>query len=204
LGQRAQTIVSHAAYGTSPVFIGLAAVIPVLLPLIAGPGWEGAVEVAVCLAIGSAVCLPARLIFTAFSATAHPEFSLVANLSAFAATLAVLLFGVGLGPLSVGLARIAGDCTQALVGVMIVSDHLAWTRSGRLRALAPAWALATLMGLIVFATSQYFADFGPFWRLSGLVCLGAGIYAAFLAIFERQQFSTVLALIAARVKPART
>jgi O-antigen/teichoic acid export membrane protein len=202
LRERAQTIVSHAALGIAPVFIGLAAVIPVLLPLIAGPGWEDSIDVAVCLAIGSAICIPARLIFTALSAKAHPEFSLIANTSAFAATLAVLLFGAGLGPISVGLARIAGDSLQALISIIVSPDHLAWTRGARFRALAPAWALAAAMGLCVSGLSTYIPDFSRFGRLSMLIGFGIGVYIAFLAIFARQQFSGLTALIATRAKPA--
>ena len=97
LRDRAQTVISNASLAIAPVFVGLAAVTPVLLPLVSGPGWDQAVEIGVCLAIGSAIAIPARLIFTALSAKARPEYSVIANVAGFAGTLAVLLFATKTG-----------------------------------------------------------------------------------------------------------
>ena len=55
-------IVSRSAFVTAPVFVGLAVVAPTLLPLIAGPGWQEAVGIAVCLSLASALAATAGLV----------------------------------------------------------------------------------------------------------------------------------------------
>ena len=147
LRDRAKTVISYASLAIAPVFVGLAAVTPTLLPLMAGPGWDQSIGIGICLAIGSAIAIPARLVFTALSARARPEYSLIANVVASVVTIAIVLVGVPLGPISVGVARIAGDLAQAVIAIGISPRLLDWTRRDRLLALAPAWLLAAAMGV---------------------------------------------------------
>ncbi len=203
LRERAQTVISRAALAIAPVFVGLAAVTPVLLPLVSGPGWDAAIEIGACLAIGSAIAIPARLIFTAISARARPEYSLVANIGGFAATLAVLVFATKMGPISVGLARIAGDLVQALVAIGVSPGLLGWSRRGRLFTLAPAWLLAAAMGVFVAGLHHALPHFGQVVQLALSIGLGIAIYGLFLMLFARSQFNGLTAMLGARAKPAQ-
>ena len=124
-------VVSQSAYLTTPVFAGIAAVAPVLLPIVAGPGWNDAVLIAVCLSIASAIAVPAGLFFTAFSAQARPEYSLYSLVVGLAAIVLVLVGFTWLGPISVGLSRIAGDSIRALFAIGLPLKSFDWPRRDR-------------------------------------------------------------------------
>lgn len=203
LRERARSVISRAALAIAPVFLGLAAVTPVLLPLVSGPGWDTAIEIGICLAIGGAIAIPARLIFTALSARARPEYSLIANIGGFAATLAMLVFAAKLGPISVGLARIAGDLVQALVAIGVSPGLLGWSRRGRLLTLAPAWLLAAAMGVFVAGLHHALPHFGQVAQLALSIGLGIALYGLFLMLFARSQFAGVAAMLGARAKTAQ-
>jgi O-antigen/teichoic acid export membrane protein len=202
LGECARMVNSYAAMAIAPVFVGLAAVTPVLLPLVAGSGWEPSIAIAICLAIGSAIILPARLIFTALSARALPEYNLIANIIGFAGTMAVLIFGAKMGAISVGIARIVGDLLPAMVAIGVPPRLLGWTRRGRFLTLARAWSLAAAMGIFVAGFDRVLLGFGRPLQLTLLVSLGIAAYGVFLLLFAPRQISGFAALFAARAKPA--
>ena len=202
LRQLADQVVSQSALVTVPVFVGMAAVAPVLLPLVAGPGWDDAIGITVCLSLASAIAVPAGLIYTAFSANARPEMSLLSLVVSFAAVVTVLFGVAGLGPISVGLSRIAGDAVRAAFAIGLPAAALDWSRRQRLKALAPAWMLASVMGVIVAATAALL-PIGPLAvRLVALVGLGIAVYAALLSVFGRAMFA-MLASYLPRSKVAR-
>ena len=198
LRDRAHAVISKASLAIAPVFIGLAAVTPVLLPLVSGPGWDESIEIAICLAIGSAIAIPARLICTALSAKGRPEYSLIANIGGFLATLTVLALGRHLGPVSVGLGRIAGDLLQATIAIGVSPSLLNWSRAGRFFALAPAWIFAGLMGLFVAGFHHAAPRFGQLLELALSVSLGLAIYGLFLLVFARSHFDGLTHLLARR------
>ncbi|MGP0106086.1 oligosaccharide flippase family protein, partial [Rhodoblastus sp.] len=198
LSARARVIVAHAALGIAPVFVGLAAVIPVLLPLVAGPGWDEAVIIGSCLALGSAICLPSRLIITALSARGRPEYSLTANMAALGVTVAVLVFAAGLGPIAVGLSRVAGDMAQAATAILAAPQLLGWSRRARFLALAPAWALAALMGFFVLRLAPVLPNFSRPTTLALLIGAGIAAYAVSLALFAREKLAGLTGLLALR------
>jgi O-antigen/teichoic acid export membrane protein len=193
--QLAETVVSRSAFAIVPVFVGMAAVAPVLLPMVAGPGWDEAVDITICFAIAGAIAVPACFIFTALSANARPEFGLLSTLASFAATVFVLVGASSLGPISVGLSRIAGDATQAVIAIGLSSHSLSWSRSSRLATLSPAWMLGAAMGLIV----AQFGAMSPFVnRLSNfavMVLLGVAVYALLLAVFARPTLRSFTAML---------
>ena len=195
LRDRAKAVISYASLAIAPVFVGLAAVTPTLLPLMAGPGWDQSIGIGVCLAIGSAIAIPARLVFTALSSRARPEYSLIANVAASVVTIAVVLVGVPLGPISVGLSRIAGDLAQALIAIGISPRLLDWTRRDRLLALAPAWALAALMGIFVASLNHALPHFGQLAQVALQIGGGIAIYGLFLALFARQRLNGVAEMV---------
>jgi O-antigen/teichoic acid export membrane protein len=202
LSARADAIVSHAALAIAPVFVGLAAVTPVLLPLMAGPGWDEAVDIGACLALGAAICLPGRLVITALCARGRPEYSLFANIAAFAFTMSVLVFAIRLGPISVGLSRIAGDLAQAAVAVGAAPRLLGWSRRERFFALAPGWALAGLMGLAVTSLAPALPHVSRPAALVLLIGAGVAVYAGSLALFARGKLASLTEILALRAQPA--
>ena len=202
LGECARIVTSRAALAIAPVFIGLAAVIPVLLPLVAGSGWEPSIAIGICLAIGSAIIIPARLIFTALSARALPEYNLIANIAGFAGTMAVLIFGAKMGAISVGVARVVGDLLPTMIAISVSPRLLGWTRRGRFFTLAPAWSLSAAMGILVVGFDRAMPGFGRLLQLTLSVGLGIAVYGLFLLLFAPRQISDLAALFGARTKPA--
>ncbi|HRJ69186.1 MAG TPA: oligosaccharide flippase family protein [Beijerinckiaceae bacterium] len=176
---------SQAALAIAPIFTGLAAVSPVLLPLVAGPGWEDAIGIAVCLSLAAALAVPAGLIYTAFSATGRPEYSLYSLVVGFALISAILVAAKALGPISVGYSRVGGDLVRALFAILLSAATLPWTLGARLRTLAPAWLLSGIMGIAVAALGHALAGIAPVARLMIMISLGILIYAALLMVFAR-------------------
>ena len=189
----ADQVVSQSAFVTVPVFVGMAAIAPVLLPLVAGPGWDDAVGITMCLSLASAIAVPAGLIYTAFSANARPEYSLLSLIVGFAAVVAVLVGASSLGPISVGLSRIAGDVVRAAFAIGLPAVALDWSRRQRFRALAPAWTFSGAMGGVVAAAALFLPVSPLLVQLILLVSLGIAVYAALLALFGGGIFLTLAA-----------
>ena len=195
LGTLAESVVSQTSLLVTPIFVGLAAVTPVLLPLVAGPGWDDAVSIAICLAIGCALAAPPRLIYTALSASARPEFALLSTVASFVVTIIVLLIAAPLGPFSVGLSRILGDGARALIAVSLSSRQLAWSRWSRLTTLAYAWSLSAIMGMIVVEAANWAPPVNKWSLLAFLVTLGIVVYLGLLAIFARPSLMRLMVFV---------
>jgi hypothetical protein len=172
----------------------------VLLPILAGPGWDDAIDVAVCLSIGAALAQPPRLILTALSAAARPEYALAATSASLAATLAALVALSPLGPFSVGLARIVGDAARLGVSLGLRSNAFVWPRKARLMALAPAFALSLAMALVVGPLGQIAPHGRALPWLGLMVAAGVVIYASLLLLFEKPFFARLVAM----ARPARS
>lgn len=188
-------VISQSALLTTPVFAGIAAIAPVLLPLVAGPGWDDAIVIGVCLSIASAIAVPAGLFFTAFSSQARPEISFYSLLIGLLAIVLVLTGFAWLGPISVGLSRIAGDLVRPLFAIGLPMRGFAWPRRERLAALAPAWLLSTTMAVAVAILHRMMSMHTPMAQLAILIPTGVIIYFGLLAIFARRQASFLLAYL---------
>lgn len=199
LRARADMILSRSAFAIAPAFVGLAAVTPVLLPVIAGPGWEQAIPIGIYFGIGSAIAIPARLVFSALSAIALPEYGLIANLLGVAGTLVALAGLSGMGPESIGLARLAGDVLQAVAAIMMMPREFAWPPMERLRALLPAWGISAAMGLLVAGAHVLTPGVGNLPALVALIGIGVVAYGGLLAVFSPVGFRDLVHL----VQPAR-
>lgn len=195
LGLIAETVVSQTSLLVTPIFVGLAAVTPVLLPLIAGPGWDDAVGIAVCLAIGCALAAPPRLIYTALSASARPEYALMSTAASFFVTLIVLFIAAPLGPFSVGLSRILGDGARAMIAVGLNSSVMEWSRRRRWMTLAPAWGISAIMGLIVTETAMLAPRVNQWSLLLFLVALGIVVYFGLLFVFARPTLMRLMSFV---------
>lgn len=195
LRDRVEPVVATAAFVIAPLFVGMAAITPILLPIVAGPGWDGAIDIAICLALGAAILLPARLVYTALSASARPEFSLIGSLSGFGATLLLLVLASPLGPISVGLSRLVGDAVQSILAIGLPAPNLAWPQRERFRALLPAWSLAGGMGLVVAGSGLVLQGLNR--PLALVISIGIGVvcYAVLLAVFARPAFRNLLAIV---------
>lgn len=190
--QLAETIVSRSAFAISPVFFGLAAISPVLLPMVAGEGWGEAVSIAICLAVASALAVPANLLYSASSARGYPEFNLISLAAGLASIVAVLIGFSFLGPLSVGLSRIAGDGVRAVASILMPDRVVHMTQRSRLAAMAPAWVLAGAMAIVVAAIGTWLDGIRPILQIGILTFAGIAVYGALMWVFARPLLVLVL------------
>ncbi len=192
LVQRLQSTASLASLFIVPIFAGLAAVMPVMLPIFAGPGWEPAIPIGIFLAIGGALAVPARLVFSALSAKGRPEFSLLANASGVVGTLTVLIGASAFGPVSVGVARMAGDAAQAVVAIMVAPSGFSWGRLARLVMLSKAWLLSAAMAAVVAFLLLALPNLPAIAELIFMIVAGVSAYAVLLLAFASSQVQSLV------------
>lgn len=193
-------IIRRSSLAGAPVFIGLAAVSPLLLPILAGPGWDDAIGVAACLAIGTAILLPSRLVFTMISTTGRPEFGMIANFLSALTTLTALIVSMGLGPIGIGLARLAGDAAQACYALSLSQRTVGWSRYERLAAMLPGWLLSAGMGVLVFGFITTVPEIDDRMALALAIILGVACYAFATCLFAKSFARDVMAALPASSK----
>lgn len=179
----------------APTLMGLAAIGPILVPLMAGPGWDTAVPIAAALAAGGMLALPVQVVQTALSATGRPQHLLTANLVGLAVLTLVLVATRGHDPMVVGLARLAGDVAQTLV-TLVVGGRLIGVRTGALlRALSGIWVAAAAMAAAVAALGIHLAaGHAPTLALPVTIAAGLVLYGPLLYLFARPSFSALMRL----------
>lgn len=168
-------IIRLLAYIITAVFVGLAAVVPVLMPIVAGPGWEDAAEMAVFLSLGAAILLPTRLIFTALSASGRPKYSLYGSLTGLAMITILLVATHNEPEYMIGLSRTMADAVQSMIAIAVPLAALQWQTRSRLRLLVPAWLVAAAMGAGVVVLGRWMAPYGDLVTLLVSVPIGIAL-----------------------------
>ena len=195
LGPTASRISTETTALIAPSLMGLAAIAPILVPLIAGPGWDAAVPIAAALAAGGMLALPSQVVQTALSATGRPQHVLGANLVGLAVLTAVLVVTAGLDPMAVGLARLAGDLAQTLVTLVVGGRLIGVARAALLRDLGGIWVAASLMAATVAALGIGLSSGqASAIALAGAIAAGIVLYGPLLFLFARPSFSALMRL----------
>ena len=180
-----------------PIFAGIASITPVLLPLVTGPGWEEAVPIAICLALGAALALPAQTVFTALLAGGSPEYALVGNIFRLIATALVLVLLRDSPPIAVGIARLVGDGAYAAVAILAPVTRWQWPFWRRATLLAPSWLLSTLMYIGAGLALQWLRPQGDVLTLFGTIASGVILQLLLMLCLQRpilaELFDTVTA-----------
>ncbi|MDP4006132.1 oligosaccharide flippase family protein [Methylobacterium sp. NEAU K] len=195
LGGTAARISAETTALIAPTFMGLAAVGPILVPLMAGTGWEDAVPIAAALAAGGMLALPSQVVQTALSAGGRPQHVLLSNVIGLAALILVLLAAAGTDHVAVGLARLAGDGAQTLV-TLVVGGRLIGLRPGPLlRGLVRIWLAAGVMAAaVVVLGAQLLADQPRALALVTAISAGIVLYGPLLFLCARPSASALLRL----------
>ena len=94
-----------------------------------------------------------------------------------------------LGPISVGLSRIAGDGIRVIFAIGLPLEGFDWPRRERFAALAPAVILGAMMGAAVALLHRMVGAEHPLLQLIVLIPAGVVIYLGLLAVFARQSAS---------------
>lgn len=187
------------AFVFSAGFMGLAAVTPVLLPFVTGPGWEVSVPIGVCLALGAALILPSQSVYTCLFAIGRPEYSLFGNLAKLGVMVLSLVLLRDAPPVAVGLARLAGDAAQTLFALAVPIRAFAWPPAQRVVLLAPAWLIGGAMAFGAGAVLYAARPLGDGIALVAAIATGIFLQAALMAVFQRQALRDLLAF----VRPSR-
>lgn len=202
MNEAVHAVSSRSAILSAPAFLGLAAVSPLLVPLLAGPGWEPAIPIAVLLALGGMLLIPLNVIRAAVSAAGRPRSSVQITISGFIALVAALLLFAQFGPTSAGIARLLADLVQALTAVLIGRVILGARLGMLVGGLIAPWGAAGLMAGCVFALGLASEPvLHPWLTLFLSVLVGAAVYTGSLFVLDRRALLDVLA--AMRGRPAK-
>ncbi len=178
---------------TSPAFFGIAAVAGVLIPTLAGPGWEESIPMTGVLAVGSAMVTATQPIMTGLSVSGHPEYSFYRSVfRLFAISLGLAVFA-GLGAIGVGFARVLGDVSDLILGIAMAQWTLPLTWGSLSKAIAVPAGVASIMALLTnFAAQELVLVVHPILALSLSVALGIGLYAGLMALLLPVDFRQML------------
>lgn len=180
-----------------PIFTGLASITPLLLPLVTGPGWEEAVPIAICLALGAALALPAQTIFTALLAGGSAEYALIGNLFRLAATTLVLFIFRDSPPIAVGIARLVGDGAYAAVAIFAPARSWQWPFWRRAILLMPSWLLSGIMCVGAAWALEWLRPHGDFAAFFGTIAAGIGIQVLLMLLLQRDVLAELLGTVMA-------
>lgn len=177
----------------APVFLGLAAVSPTLIPLLAGPGWEDAVLIAIMLAAGGSITTTVQMLYTSSQVLGRPDLNLKRRLVGLASLAAVLAAAQPFGAAAAGVARVGGDAAEALWSAT-ASRRLAGQNWAELfQAMGPPWLAAAAMAVIVGWLGGGIAPRdASFVDLIGLVAAGGALYVGLIVVFSRRHFRAAL------------
>lgn len=194
LAAAAEHGVGQSALVTAPVFMGLAAVAHLLIPILAGPGWENAVPVAALLAVGGMVMTPTQIVLSALAALGHPRHALVASLIGLASLAAMLVLLSPWGMVAIGIARLCADAAQALYVLGVGGPAMRASRAGLLRRLAGPWAAAAAMAACVLGLDAAVPPgLSPALHLGAAILAGILAYGFLLVLVARSQLLDLLA-----------
>ncbi|MCG8441222.1 MAG: oligosaccharide flippase family protein [Caulobacterales bacterium] len=195
--------VSDAMLWTSllatPTFLGVASVSPLLVPLLAGPGWDQAVAIAVFLAVGSAIMTSVQALYTATHVVGRPEINLARRIIGVASMVAALFAAAPLATLGPGLARVAGDGAEGLWSVIVSGRLLRVRMSAVWRAAGPPWLSAIAMALAVTWLSRAASNaMPPALLIMMAVAAGGAVYLGLIALVAPRHAGAVRAWIRSR------
>lgn len=177
-----------------PVFLGLAATAPLLVPVLLGAKWAGSATPALFLALAMPLYALANLFGPAVNALGRPRVQLGNALFGLAIMPAAFWVGAGEGP--VGLAAAWTIAYPLLFGISAVRSLgvIGVPVIGLARAAGPPFLAAAAMAGIVHLVVRALGDAG--WApLVGVVALGVAVYAMILRFALRARLAEALAMV---------
>lgn len=180
----AQSVVNVGVLAV-PAFLGLAVCSPLLLPLLAGPGWEAAIPLSRALCLGAAVYVPFGFLYSGFSAMGRPELGLAGS----CLRLAVIVAGLGLIAFAgidggIGSVMAAGDVAVSGFAVALLLGYAGAGAGEALGKVARLWAAALVMAIVL---DLFVAGIGaagpPVLELALIILSGALLYPILLLGF---------------------
>jgi O-antigen/teichoic acid export membrane protein len=188
LGNAVVAAAGNTAFLIAPAFFGVAAVAPVLVAVMAGPGWEPAAAITAWLAVGSGLLLPVQLVITALNASGRPQYAVSSGIWGGVVMGLVILVALPAQALAAGLARCAGDFVRTLYAVDAADRKLAIDRRRLLAPLGAAWGLSAAMAVAVATASRLLhSELAPALLLAALVGMGVVLYGSAVCMIFREE-----------------
>ena len=193
VGEAAAEISRETSALVAPTMMGLAAVSPLVVPLMAGPGWTTAEPIAAALAAGGLLALPSQVVQTALSASGRPQSVLLSYTVALVTLAATLVATAGMHPATIGLARLAGDFALTVTTVLVNGPLIGLSPWPLLRRLSGVWLAATVMAVIVAWLGIRLAE-SQGQVIALLIAIPAGIvlYIPLLFLISRASFYSLV------------
>lgn len=193
VGEAAAEIARETSALVAPTMMGLAAVSPLVVPLMAGPGWTTAEPIAAALAAGGLLALPSQVVQTALSASGRPQSVLLSYVVALATLSVTLVATSGLHPATIGLARLAGDFALTVTTVLVNGPLIGLSPWPLLRRLSGVWLAAAAMAVIVAWLGLRLAEsHGQLVALLVAIPAGVLIYVPLLFLISRASFYSLV------------
>jgi O-antigen/teichoic acid export membrane protein len=184
LSERALGACARLTLLCAPAFFGMAAVAPLLIPALAGQGWEESIAITQVLAVGSGCMLATSPVQTALAASGRPQYGLYANLYRLAAICLGIFAGAGFGAVGIGFARTMGDASDIVINLLVAHRRMDLRLGALLAALFRPLVLSALMGMAVAWAGPHLLPFmRPVAALAVSVAFGVLLYGALVAVF---------------------
>lgn len=197
LAGRLLATLSQTSFLAAPTFLGLAAVMPTLLPMAAGSGWEGAVPIAQALAVAALVGLLAGVPYTALSALGRPE----AGVASGVFMLAALLFGTAVtqffGTAAIGLVRILMDTVSGIPLYGAVRRRISLPFRRCVHQTAGPVVSASLMAMLVWSVPGS-TDVPAAALLPLQIAMGVVVFGALSWVLAREPMKQTIAAMTSR------
>ncbi len=193
VGEAAAEVARETSAFVAPTMMGLAAVSPLVVPLMAGPGWATAEPIAAALAAGGLLALPSQVVQTALSASGRPQSVLLSYVVALVTLTAALAGTAGMHPATIGLARLAGDLALTVTTVLVNGPRIGLSPWPLLRRLSGVWLAAAVMAVIVAWLGIRIAEsHGQVVALIVAIPAGVVIYIPLLFLISRASFDSLV------------
>ncbi|GAB3679159.1 oligosaccharide flippase family protein [Salinisphaera aquimarina] len=169
-----------------PLFVGLAAVGPTIINVLAGPKWSVSGPVITALAFAAATTAATNFQASAFAAKGRADLCLWAVCVEFLLMIAALVLLSPLGILAVGLARLASNIGEAGYVMVMARRVLDVEVKRTFIVVGPIMLSACAMGLCVAAVGRApWLDSSALLRLVVQIGCGVVIYTLLAGLFHR-------------------
>lgn len=196
LGLAVRQTVVESALVLQPVFIGLAAVSPLIVLVIGGPAWAAAGPVAVMLALAAAVSSVTNFMHGGLAARGRPDIGFVLCGVELVLSCGLLIAWAPLGLVAAGIARLAAWLIDAAVVMRLARRLIQLDVLQVLRPLADIIASTALMAVAVTLVQTLLADWPPTIRLLTAIATGIAVYGGLVLAFHRP----LLAMLRSRLR----
>ncbi|WBU63493.1 oligosaccharide flippase family protein [Paracoccus aerodenitrificans] len=180
-----------------PAFAGLAVATHVLLPMLVGPGWEGAVPLSQMLCLGVGLSLPFRFYFSGYSALGRPEYGLISSIFALVSMVAIFMIATDADiHNAAGVAFIASEAATVVTAVGFATFLIGRAIMPIMFRMLRIWIGALIMAAVVW--SLFLS--GPevpvtLPRLAAIILTGMAIYPMAMLVVCRRCLTDFIGLI---------